>query len=82
MEIDDAELNNYFQENALDYKTDDKVSIRFIKIDPKEFENKIKINDAEIASYYEAHKEQDYFEPEQVKARHILVRIDSTACAG
>ena len=81
VEIDDAELSDFFQENMLNYKTNDKVNIEFIKIDPKEFEGKIKINDAEVASYYKAHKEQDYFDPEKVKARHILVSTGSAASA-
>ena len=79
IEVDDAELSDYFRENILDYKTSDKVNISFIKIDPKEFEDKIKISDAEVASYYKAHREKDYFEPEKVKARHIIVKIDSDA---
>ena len=75
---DDAELNDFFQENILDYKTSDKVNIRFIKIDPKEFEDK-EISDEKIGRYYEIHKKEDYFEPEKVKARHIFVKVDPTA---
>ncbi|MBD3183369.1 hypothetical protein GF312_13815 [Candidatus Poribacteria bacterium] len=75
----DAEIEEYFKENILDYKVEDKVNISFIKIDPKIFEDKIQIPDAEVKSYYEANKEEEYFEPEKVKARHILVRIDSSA---
>ena len=79
VEIDDAELSDFFQENMLDYKTSDKVNISFIKIDPKGFEDEIKISDAEVESYYKAHREEDYFEPEKVKARHIFVKVDPAA---
>ena len=79
VEIDDAELNDFFQENTLDYKTNDKVNISFVKIDPKQLEDTIKVSDAEVASHYRAHREEDYFEPEKVKARHILVKVDSAA---
>jgi len=79
VEIDDAELSDFFQENMLDYKTSDKVNISFIKIDPKGFEDEIKISDAEVESYYKAHREEDYFEQEKVKARHIFVKVDPAA---
>jgi len=79
VEINDAELNDFFQENILNYKSRDKVNISFIKVDPKEFEDEITISDAEVESYYKAHREEDYFEPEKVKARHIYVKADATA---
>lgn len=73
----DAELSAFFQENVLDYKTGDKVNISFIKIDPKAFEAGVNITDPEVANYYKNHKEEDYYDPERVKARHILVRTDA-----
>lgn len=79
VQFDDAELNQFFQKNILDYKSNDKVNIEFVKIDPKEFENRITIPEEEIASYYNAHKEEDYLEPEKVDAIHILVSIDPDA---
>lgn len=79
VQVNNAELNSFFQENLMNYKTEDKVSIQFIKIDPKQIEVNIKVSDAAVESYYKAHREQDYFKPEQVKARHILVRVDPSA---
>ncbi len=81
VQVDDAELSDFFQKNILDYKSDDKVNIQFIKIDPKEFESSITIPEEEIASYYNAHKEEEYFEPEKVDAIHILVSVDPGASA-
>ena len=81
VEIDDTELAAFFQENVLDYGTSDEVNISFIKIDPQSFEERIEISDGEVASYYKAHREHDYFEPEKVRARHILVRAGSDASA-
>jgi peptidyl-prolyl cis-trans isomerase D len=79
IQVSDAELNKYFQDNLLKYKVNDKVNIKFIKLDPKELENKITIGDAEVESYYNARKDTDYFQQEQVTARHILVTSESTA---
>ncbi|MBM3210947.1 hypothetical protein FJZ33_01920 [Candidatus Poribacteria bacterium] len=81
VQVSDSELNKYFQDNQLKYKVSDKVNIKFIKLDPKEIERSIVIGDAEIESYYNARKESDYYQPEQVNARHILVKSDSSAPA-
>jgi len=79
VEIDETELDAFFQENILDYEVGDKVSISFIKIEPKMFEREVKITDAEIAKYYANHEKEDYFKPETVKAQHIYVAADKDA---
>ena len=79
VEVGDDELEKYFQENLLKYKVGDKVSIKFIKLDPKDIADRIVISDAEVESYYMARRDQDYSEPEQVNAQHILVKIDASA---
>jgi len=79
VKVDEAELNAFFEENILDYKVGDKVNISFIKLVPKSFEDNIRITDSEVANYYKNHKEEDYTEKEQVKARHILVELDASA---
>ncbi|MFC1713990.1 peptidyl-prolyl cis-trans isomerase [Candidatus Poribacteria bacterium] len=81
VEIDEAELNAFFQENILNYKIGDKVNIRFIKIDPKIFEANIDITDRQIENYYEVHREEDYHEPEKVKGQHIYVKADENTPA-
>ncbi len=40
----------------------------------QEIAGKIKISDADIKNYYEAHKDE-FTEPEQVRVRHILVKV-------
>lgn len=78
VEIDDAELNDFFQENMLNYKTQDKVSISFIKIDPKQLERTIDISPQRVANYY-GNRKKDYFEPEKVDVAHILVEAGASA---
>jgi len=40
--------------------------------------DKIEVSDAEIRNYYESHPDQ-FEEPEQVKASHILIKVDDEA---
>ena len=44
----------------------------------KEIQAKVKITDEEVKEYYEKNKDK-FKEPEQVKARHILIKVDSNA---
>jgi len=77
-EVSSAEADEYFQKNIYQYKLDERVNIAFIRISPSSFIDKVKISDAEIASYYRSHQ-QEFYESEGVKAKHILVQVDSTA---
>ncbi len=79
--VDETELNAFFQENILDYKVGDKVNIRFIKIDPRMFEAGIDITARQIENYYKVHKDEDYYQPEKVKAQHIYVKTDAKTSA-
>lgn len=78
VEIDDAELNAFFQENILNYEVGDKVNISFVKIEPKMFEATINITDAEIAKYYKNH-EKEYLQSETMKAQHMYVKTANNA---
>ena len=78
VEVSNAELTDFYQKNILNYRIGDRVNISFVEIKPKDFESKVRISDAEIAGYYRSHQEE-FYEQEKVKARHILVQVDSAA---
>lgn len=44
----------------------------------KEFEEKVSISDSESKSFYDTHPD-DFKQPEQVKASHILIKVDPKA---
>ena len=75
----DEEIRSYFEEHKERYRKPDEVNIKYIKIDPKEFEDKVEVTEEEIKGYYEANKETEFKEGEQVKARHILIKVPSGA---
>jgi len=76
--ITDAEVNDYFQKNILEYKLGERVNVAFIRINPSGFVNKVTISEGEIASYYKTHQ-QEFFEQDAVKAIHLLVQVAPTA---
>jgi len=73
VEISDEESEKYFQENKEKYQVEDRANIRFVKIDPKEL-----VTDKDIEKYY-AENKSEFTDPEKVKARHILLKVDSSA---
>ena len=69
IEVDATEAEAYFEKNRSDYKTEEQVNVRFIKVNPADL-----VSDAEVKAYYE--ENQDEFTTlEVVKARHILKKF-------
>ncbi|MDE0084997.1 MAG: peptidylprolyl isomerase [Candidatus Poribacteria bacterium] len=62
----EAEAETYFQENKDDYKTEEQVNVKFIKINPEDF-----VTQSDIEAYY-TENQAEFTTPEVVKARHIL----------
>ncbi|RKU16268.1 hypothetical protein C6503_12615 [Candidatus Poribacteria bacterium] len=73
IEVDDAEAKAYFEENRDNYKTEEQVNVKFIKVNPAEF-----VTDDEVRLYYEEN-EKEFTTPEAVKARHILKQFPKDA---
>ena len=73
VKIDDAKVQAYFEDNKEKYKTEDRVKLMYVKIDPKEF-----VSEEEVRTYYETHI-GEFTIPEIVKARHILKKYPTDA---
>jgi len=75
IKVSDKDLPDYFTAHRDDFRVPEKRNIMVVKIDSGEVEKKIIISDKYIATYYEDHQ-GDYVVPEQVKARHILFKVN------
>lgn len=71
--IDDKEVEEYFNENREDYKTEEQVNVKYIKIDPIDF-----VSQADIEKYY-ADNQSEFMTSELVRARHILKKFPDNA---
>lgn len=71
--IDDSEVEEYFNKNKENYKTEEQVNVKFIKIDPIDFVSK-----ADIEKYY-ADNQSEFMTSELVRARHILKKFPDNA---
>ena len=73
VEVDDAAAEAYYEENKDDYKSQEQVNVKFIRVEPILF-----VTDSEVKDYYEANKSA-FTTPEAVKARHILKKFPDGA---
>jgi peptidyl-prolyl cis-trans isomerase D len=77
--VTDEQIVRYYEKHKDKYKKSDQVNIEYLKIDPKFLEISVSISDAEIKNYYTRHKEDEFTEEEEVKARHILLKVEENA---
>ena len=73
IEVDDAEAKAYFEENRNNYKAEEQVNVKFIKVNPADL-----VTREEVEVYYKENQEE-FTTPEAVKARHILKKFPDNA---
>ena len=73
VEVDDAEAEAYYEENKDDYKSQEQVNVKFIRVNPANF-----VSDSVVKEYYDANQ-STFATPEAVKARHILKKFPDNA---
>ena len=73
VEVDDAEAETYYEENKDDYKSQEQVNVKFIRVNPANF-----VSDSVVKEYYDANQ-STFATPEAVKARHILKKFPDNA---
>ena len=69
VEVDEAEAEAYFEKNRENYKTEEQINVKFIKVNPADF-----VSDEEVRAYYEENQ-AEFTTLEAVKARHILKKF-------
>jgi parvulin-like peptidyl-prolyl isomerase len=70
---DEAEARTRFEAHRADYKMPVRYVIDYLMVSPP-FTDSVKISEAELKADYEKNK-ATYLQPEQVRARHILVSL-------
>src|SRR5437762_1443932 len=79
--LSDEELQKYLDEHADSYRVPARVRARYVAYRPADFLSQVEVKDDDVAEYYALHKEDKFTEPEQVRARHILVKVAADAGA-
>jgi len=76
IEIPEAKLEAYFEENKESYMTEPMVRVQFIEFAPENFKSSVQVDDEDIVDYYES-KTAEFKTDKKVEARHILLKVES-----
>ena len=71
------ELRAYYDSHKNDFMTGELRKVQYLWISHESEKNKVAIPEAKVKEFYEANKAR-YSRPEQVRARHILLKTDGT----
>lgn len=74
----DDEVAVYFKENDRAYLTEPQVQVRYLHFSPDAYKDKVEISDEQISNYYYGYPDE-FKIPKKVKARHILLKLESDA---
>jgi len=72
--LTDEELEKYLTEHAEAYRVPPRVRARYVAYRSADLLAQVEVKDGEVPEYYALHKDDKFTEPEQVRARHILVK--------
>ena len=73
IEVDDAEAKAYFDENRDNYKVEEQINVKFIRVNPGDL-----VTREEVEAYYKENQ-KEFTTPEAVKARHTLKKFPDNA---
>src|SRR6266704_2821042 len=79
--LSDEELQKYLDGHADAYRVPARVRARYVAYRPADFLSQVEVKDDDVAEYYALHREDKFTEPEQVRARHILMKVAADAGA-
>lgn len=69
------QLEKYFEQNVIKYRTEPQVKVRYLYFDPKAYQEGVQVTDEDVAEYYQQNAGE--FKTEKtVQARHILFKVD------
>jgi peptidyl-prolyl cis-trans isomerase D len=75
----DDELAKYLAAHGDRYRIPAKLRARYVAYRAKDFAAQVEVPDKDVSEYYDLHKDDKFTEPEQVRARHILVKVAADA---
>jgi peptidyl-prolyl cis-trans isomerase D len=72
---DDAALRAYFESHVEAYRTPERRRAAYVLLDPEHVSGIAPVTDEEAQAYYDSNRERLYTTPEQIRARHILIKV-------
>jgi peptidyl-prolyl cis-trans isomerase D len=77
--LSDEELAKWVADNPDRYRTPPRVRVRYAAYQPKDFAALATPSDEAVKTYYDAHRDDRFTAPEEIRARHILIKVPPDA---
>jgi len=77
--VSDDELAKWVADHADRYRLPPRVRVRYVAYQPKDFAALAAPTDAAVQAYYDAHRADRFTAPEEIRARHILIKLTPDA---
>ncbi|SCZ63608.1 SurA N-terminal domain-containing protein [Thiohalomonas denitrificans] len=76
--VTEDEIAAYYQENPGQFMVPERVKVAYLELNREELASGFEVEESVLRARYEAH-EENYRSPEQRRARHLLIAVDSDA---
>jgi peptidyl-prolyl cis-trans isomerase D len=77
--VSDEEVEKWVADHPDRYRTPPRVRVRYAAYLPKDFAALAAPSDDEVKAYYDEHRDDRFTAPEEVRARHILIKLPPAA---
>jgi peptidyl-prolyl cis-trans isomerase D len=77
--VSDADVEKWVADHPDRYRTPPRVRVRYAAYLPKDFAALAAPSDNEVKAYYDEHRDDRFTAPEEVRARHILIKLPPAA---
>lgn len=74
----EEEIRQYFEQHREAYQTEPQAKVRYIRLKPEAFSERVSLSEEELREYYDSYPEQ-FETPKTVEARHILINVEPDA---
>ncbi len=80
IEVADADVQAYYDENTANFNNPEKVTVEYIELKVADLESTIEVTDADLKGFYDRNKTQ-WVVPEKRDASHILLAVEDDSDA-
>lgn len=78
--VDDAAVENYYQQHKLDFVVPEKVQLEYVELSLDDVMRNLSVSDEKLREYYQANI-QSFSEPKLVHVRHIMITATKDSAA-
>lgn len=79
VEVADEELQKFYADNKGRYAEPEKIKVEMLAYRPEKFTEGVEIGEEEIEQYYDENRTTRFTQPQEVRARHILISVPRDA---